>query len=152
MQRFALHLLSFSYLSSIIVQKAPGASWFNGMLEGKFGSSCQVAATFSKLILESLGLKSRIIISRVHLFPVTIIHSLVITEDEEGDLSIIDLGNRLTPLPLSIPLKMAVNEKSEVFEAGDTYTYMIRTGNYKHLIKLEQISFYYNYHQTQLLF
>ena len=122
------------------------------MLEGKFGSSCQVAATFSKLILESLGLKSRIIISRVHLFPVTIIHSLVITEDEEGDLSIIDLGNRLTPLPLSIPLKMAVNEKSEVFEAGDTYTYMIRTGNYKHLIKLEQISFYYNYHQTQLLF
>ena len=98
------------------------------MLDGKFGSSCQVAATFTKLAFEAVDLNCSTVISIVRIFPIPNIHSLVVAEDKEGEKVLIDLGNRLNPLPLSISMDLGIGEKSKVYEAGDTYTYLKRTG------------------------
>jgi len=108
--------------------RKPGRLWFDGILQDKFGSSCQVAATFTKLLFESLDVKCASVLSLVHLFPLPIVHALVVAEDSTGQKSVIDLGNRLTPLPLSISMELDIGSKSPVFEAGDTYTYLTRTG------------------------
>ncbi len=53
-------------------------------------------------------------------------HSVVIANVNQAKY-LIDLGNRLNPLPLVICLDIPIGGQSTAVEAGDTYTFVKRT-------------------------